>query len=294
MEEIEARAHDVVAAALRALSAGVRAEASRVVAASERRARRAELPEDAEAIHDLRVALRRLRSLLRPSRRIYGKEALRVIAGDLKRFSDATGALRDEEVLRETLSALDLPPKTRAAMDAWMRRRAPFERRLRARATLLFSTGGAALDAVLTALDEAIADERARDRAARAWAERAVADAEAGVLAIATASAAGTTSSGAELHALRIRYKRLRYTAELAAVVLGAGATSIAEGAARMQKRLGEVHDLDEARRRIRRARSLDERDRVAALRALGRARDRAVTRANAGLAAWLTTPRSL
>ena len=51
---------------------------------------------DAEALHDLRIALRRLRSLLRPLRDLPGVEPLRAAAGAVGELS---GPLRDLEVL---------------------------------------------------------------------------------------------------------------------------------------------------------------------------------------------------
>ena len=95
-------------------------------------------------------------------------------------------------------------------------------------------------------------------------------DASAGVAAL----LGGSASDAAAMHTLRIRYKRLRYTAELFARLLGERAAGLAKGAARMQKRLGELHDLDEALDHAsRRARSLTSPTRAAVTGALRRAR---------------------
>jgi CHAD domain-containing protein len=94
---------------------------------------------DPEALHDLRIALRTLRSLLRPLRQLPGCAPLREAAAKLARLS---GPLRDEEVLlaelevrgmgtlaasrREALEAgyaalLDSEPRQRLhrTLDAW-------------------------------------------------------------------------------------------------------------------------------------------------------------------------------
>ncbi|WP_155797957.1 CHAD domain-containing protein, partial [Sorangium cellulosum] len=107
----------------------VRADARRVVATS---AQGEGAEPDAEAVHDFRVSLRRLRTLLKPARRIYGKRRLRPIADGLREFARATGTLRDEEVLRETLTALDLGDEARAAVGAWVQRRSRREHEARA------------------------------------------------------------------------------------------------------------------------------------------------------------------
>jgi CHAD domain-containing protein len=59
---------------------------------------------DPEALHDLRIALRRLRSLLRPLRGVPAVDTLRAAAVAVARLS---GSLRDLEVLLGQLHDLD-------------------------------------------------------------------------------------------------------------------------------------------------------------------------------------------
>src|SRR5947207_3444206 len=61
---------------------------------------------DPEAIHDLRVAIRRLRTLLKLSRKIFGRRHTDAVRRALAEVQRATGDLRDEEVLSETLSSV--------------------------------------------------------------------------------------------------------------------------------------------------------------------------------------------
>jgi CHAD domain-containing protein len=269
------RAHDLLAPELFALIASVRHAAARVEATGRRGAG------DPEAIHDLRVALRRLRTALRPARRVYGKRCLREISGDLRRFAQATGALRDEEVLREVLGALELPPRARAELDAWLSRRSRQERaRRRAVVALLAAKDaeppGRPLGATLTRLERRLGRNDPRELPAATLAEEATFTAIAGVRELSHAPATDATA----MHALRIRFKRLRYTAELFAPVLPGPAAALAKPSARMQKRLGELHDLDEALVRVGRARSLSEPTVAALRRALVRARVKAGERA--------------
>jgi hypothetical protein len=83
------------------------------------------------------------------------------------------------------------------------------------------------------------------------------------------------TSDAKRLHALRIRYKTLRYAAEMFAQALPLDLAAVAEPAARFQKRLGDIHDLDMALLAISRARGLpiEVRARVAAALVEARAR---------------------
>ena len=63
---------------------------------------RLEARTDGEALHDLRIALRRLRSLLRPIRGVPGVEELEHAAAEIGRLS---GPIRDLEVLLPALAA---------------------------------------------------------------------------------------------------------------------------------------------------------------------------------------------
>jgi CHAD domain-containing protein len=234
------------------------------------------LPQDDEAVHDFRVALRRLRTLLRPARRVYGKKRVRAVAEELRRVAQSTGALRDEEVLRETLSALPLPPPAREELMRWVARRARKEQAYRAEvAALLQDRAGKArwsessLDASLDRLEKLLHRKKARRISAGELARRALSDAIEG----ARAHASGDPASSAAMHALRIRYKRLRYTAELFEPILGEGVAEIVKVATRMQRRLGDLHDLDEAIDRIKRTREIEAAARDAILASLQTAR---------------------
>src|SRR5262249_37528623 len=79
------------------------------------------------------------------------------------------------------------------------------------------------------------------------------------------------------LHELRIAYKELRYAAELFAAALPSDLAAMAEPAARFQKRLGEVHDVDVALQTVRRARTLDVATRTEVLEHLEAMRDKKV-----------------
>jgi CHAD domain-containing protein len=258
------------------LLSAVREGAARVRESGRSDGEESHLSRDDEAVHDFRVALRRLRTLLRPARRVYGNKRVRAVAEALRCFAQATGALRDEEVLSETLGALSLPPLAREELLRWMTQRARREQAYRAKVVALLQdrTGKAkasepSLSASLGRLTKLLHRKKARSISAGELAQRALAGALDGVLERASVDPA----DGAAMHELRIRYKRLRYTAELFAPVLGEGVAEVARVATRMQRRLGDLHDLDEAIERIERARTIDASTRVAVLAALGASR---------------------
>jgi CHAD domain-containing protein len=75
------------------------------------------------------------------------------------------------------------------------------------------------------------------------------------------------------MHILRIREKRLRYTAELFANQLEESGRRLVSHATRLQRRLGELHDFDEAIATVARARGLTKDTRDAIIAALRVAR---------------------
>ncbi len=280
-------AHELLRRVLSGLAADVRESRLRVIRGGEEGG----VP-DEEAVHDFRVTLRRLRTLLRIGRPLYGERGTRSIGDDLGRIADATGALREGEVLRQTLADLELGDATRAALTAFDERRRRAEHESRTAVVALLrgdapagqdgsvagpgdaqATGvGSSIEASLAALDRRLARGLSRRAAARPpQSDRELAHASLRrALADVDARAQGDVGDVDGMHELRIRFKRLRYTAELFAPIVGDRATAAAKAATRMQKRLGELHDLDEALVKVVAARGLPgaiRREVVAALR---------------------------
>jgi CHAD domain-containing protein len=273
---------------LRKLTAKVRDNAARVV-------REGPTERDAEAIHDYRVALRRLRTMLRPLRSSYGKERVRAIEAELKRFAERTGELREEEVLSETLEALPLSAVPRRSVHRWLEsrgrrldgRRRAVAKELRDRRTPQVDspdqsplTGGY-LEVVLTDLDHLLEAGPKKQRTSPEIARRALGRALAEVRAFA---ADLDPTEIEDMHLLRIRFKRLRYTAELLGPSLDLPA-EVQKSAAHMQKVLGNLHDLDDAIGTLTRTRSLDTRSRQSVRAALERARVAVARKASKDLA---------
>ncbi len=214
--------------------------------------------EDPEAVHDLRVALRRLRTLLKLARRVFGTFHTDAVRQAFRELQVSTGDLRDEEALHETLDALALG---HAPVAAWRGRRNARDARLRRaliarlrRGELQAARG--LLDALLT-----LPVRPSRDVSLTKFAREVVQKARRGV----EARRDTPPDDVVGLHDLRIAYKKLRYAVEIFAEALPADLAAMAEPAARFQKRLGEIHDIDVAKVAIARARGLtsDARDHV-------------------------------
>lgn len=100
---------------------GARIVGLALCAAAEEAARRVGKPDDADALHDLRVALRRLRSALRAWWPALAGAVREKDRRRLKRLARATGPARDAEVLLGWLTGLrdDLPEPWRGSLD-WL------------------------------------------------------------------------------------------------------------------------------------------------------------------------------
>ncbi len=226
---------------------------------------------DDEAIHDMRVAIRRLRTLLKMSRRLYGVWHTDVVRRSFADVMRATGDLRDEEVLEETLGEASEHPD----FVAWVGARKAREQRLRRAVVTRIERGDLdrarlMLKALLVfPVDPELDMDLARF--ARKTVERARRKVE--------DKRDVETSDVLGMHDLRIAYKELRYSIELLSDALPIDARALLEPATVFQKRLGEIHDADVAIEVLSRAKGLPVDVRNAALESLRRLRDKRVSK---------------
>ncbi|HEY8091614.1 MAG TPA: CHAD domain-containing protein [Polyangiaceae bacterium] len=224
--------------------------------------------DDAEAIHDLRVALRRTRTVLALARPVFGRFRVDETRRALRTVMRATGTLRDDEVVLELLGAAGV---AHPAVIAWMARRRQRQRRLRASVARLVR--GGELERALVLLDALLAfpvDPR-RDRRLGKFARRAVELARREVDRRKDAPAQDADA----LHRLRIAHKSLRYTVEAFRDELPDDLAALGPRSARFQARLGALHDVDVAVLFVHRARSLPPEAQAELQAALGRERIR-------------------
>jgi len=222
---------------------------------------------DDEAVHDFRVGMRRLRTVLRASRNLYGKKRVDKLSKRLAEFGKATNALRDAEVLLETLQQIELSVHMRAQTAAWLDRRGPRDERLR-RIAMVYVRGS-----------QLVGDLRRVERLIRRGPKTKLSFADFAATELATAQRRVekrlpvARDDMEAMHRLRIQFKQLRYTAAmLAGFAREAGQSesrkqtrfaAIANDAAELQRVLGLLHDIDVAATAVRRARSLDPEDKT-------------------------------
>mgnify|MGYP000202682341 CR=1 FL=1 len=227
---------------------------------------------DDEAVHDLRVGIRRMRVLLKLARPIFGRHYADVVRAAYTIVHRSTGDLRDAEVLLTTLGELAIQD---AAFTVWLAMRKRREVGLRKTVVRGLMTGdfSRASDRLRALLLLPI--NPARDKLLAKFARQSVGRAHETV----TQRDTTDTTDVLGLHALRIAYKGLRYAAEVLAIALPPHFGACAEAAAKFQKRLGEIHDLDVAVVVVRRARGLPLDVKNAAIVALGARRERVVAK---------------
>ena len=211
------------------------------------------LGQDPEGVHQVRVAVRRLRSALRFFRRALDKATRKRLRDELRWLAGALGPARDWDVL--VTETIRRPSLVAAARNTGVARRAARPRAAAHEAAreALRSPRYAALVLALERLVELEEGWPATGKRA-GFAAQPMADAARGVIAAADAAArkAGRRLAAlapAERHEFRKRLKELRYAASfLRPLYPGKPAQRYAAALADLQDVLGEINDYETAR----------------------------------------------
>ena len=206
------------------------------------------LGSDAEDLHQHRVAIRRLRALLRAARPMLDAGWVREVRAELAWAGRALGDVRDLDVLLDHLrsDAAALDDRERRAFDDLLEQLAA--RRTVARRTL---RADLRLARYIRLLDRLEGELRAPPTIDRPVALREIAGAEHRRLRK-QMRALGDEPADDALHAARIAVKRARYAAELAEGTVGGTAGRYIEAAKSLQDVLGEHQDATVAEQMIR------------------------------------------
>ena len=187
---------------------------------------------DPESLHDMRVAVRRSRALLRAGSKLIAND-VQTVSLELKWLGGLLGNVRDLDVLIEELRAqADELDRTDAAAARRLIRKLE-QRRVRARRAMLKALDGDRYTRLLQRFDEEI------DALQPSEIDTSLAEiAEAAVKKVrSTADEAGDDPPDELLHKIRKRGKRARYAGELA------GMKKLVKSAKRLQDVLGEHQD---------------------------------------------------
>ena len=202
---------------------------------------------DPEDLHQLRVAVRRLRSDLRTFGRLLEPERTAHLRAELRWVADETSPLRDRDVLRSWLvdHRAAVPEEDAAGVAALVDRCDAEIATHRARLLrVLGSSRYLRLVHDLTELLEAPTAEssgKRAERAARDRLDRQVAKRWAALAA--RVDALGEDPAPADLHQARIAAKRARAAVEAVEPLEGRRARHLARSLAELQDVLGAVHD---------------------------------------------------
>jgi CHAD domain-containing protein len=200
---------------------------------------------DPEDVHQARVSIRRLRSVLRTFGDVLEPSWTKPLRDELRWFGDLLGAVRDVEVLRDGLRSrvVSMPEQDRPAAARLI---ATLDiRRNDARAPLLAAIGEKRYERLLDAVVDAAAAPAVFDDAAAGRARAALGppfetlwkDLDQSIDRVVT------EASNESIHTARIRSKRLRYAAEAVVPIYGKRARGVAKAAADLQDVLGTHQD---------------------------------------------------
>lgn len=216
-----------------------------------------------DAVHQLRVAARRMRSALATYRKFVDADTANRLRDELTWVAGTVGQARDVEVMRGRLEELAAAEPAGLLVGPVRER---IEEESRSRYAQAHEVGLAALDSeryfrLLDALDAFLAEPpvtgAAKVRARKATAKRVAKDIERLHDAVHAAEEAEDDDAAqdavdAALHEVRKKAKRLRYAAEAAKPVLGKRAKRLAKAAERIQESLGELQDSVVSREHLR------------------------------------------
>ncbi|MCC7129324.1 MAG: hypothetical protein B6D39_01760 [Anaerolineae bacterium UTCFX2] len=212
------------------------------------------LGEDIEALHDMRVATRRMRAAFEVFGQAFEKRALKPHLNGLRATGRALGAVRDLDVFMEKAQKYieSLPDERHDGLEPLLKHWS--EQRLAARANMLEYLDSAEyarfkrnfnvfVNTPLAGAKTAPADEPAANQVCQL----------APILIyqrMAAVRAYGPLLPDApieRLHALRIEFKKLRYTVEYFREVLGKRAFEVIESIKQLQDHLGDLNDAQVA-----------------------------------------------
>ncbi|HSP96963.1 MAG TPA: CHAD domain-containing protein, partial [Candidatus Dormibacteraeota bacterium] len=214
--------------------------------------------DEPEAVHEMRVAVRRLRTALRLGRAALPARQREALARELRWLGGVLGQVRDLDVQLATADwhRARLAPTARGPLDGF--RRALRRQRLAALAALQQAFGSTRYTRLLLALERAAAAPRRPPTGAGAEpipvaGRRAIKRATRKLRKL--GDAIEELPKADDLHALRIRAKRLRYVLEALKPITGRDGRRLTKQLIRLQDVLGRFNDSMVAAATVRRYR---------------------------------------
>lgn len=205
------------------------------------------LGEDTEALHDMRVAVRRLRALLRAFGEGFPAAARRRFDAELRWLGQVLGSVRDLDVqlAQLTKDAAAAPPRQRVGLEGL--RNYLGDERARRRAQMLEALESPRYLELIAGLDRFAARPARRGGSVPGAAPVAAAGRRAIRKAykrlVKRGDKARAEPTPEDLHELRIRAKRVRYLLEFVSDLSGKLGARLVRRVVRLQDLLGDYHD---------------------------------------------------
>ena len=217
---------------------------SRIISSAKRALKNIYKGEDEEALHDTRVAIRRIRSILRELRRVYDTYYIDIVRNQLKSFFNITGDLRDLEVSIEILSKLKISDTNLDAFTSYLNSLKEKEKSLRKEVIekIDFKSLDDPAKTLQSLLNLPLKPEK--DKSVEIFAFKKANKLRKSAIKMAVFVKEKIADSELS-HDFRILFKRLRYTVEFFKTVLPPTYVKIARTAKKMQSLLGDIHDYD-------------------------------------------------
>lgn len=202
-----------------------------------------------DAVHQMRIATRQLRSVLTEFSGFFEGPARAALSSELKLLASILGAVRDAEVLARRFEGFDADGDWGGASAALVQRQRAAEARGWSRVEL-------ALDSdryftLLDAIDAFVAEPPLRERADRPAGKSLAPLLDKRIRSFARQSTvllADPASTDHDVHAIRKHAKRLRYASAVVDPVVRGELRSEVKGLSKVQRRLGEFQDATIAR----------------------------------------------
>ncbi len=210
--------------------------------------------EDIEAVHDMRVATRRMRSAFALFEPFYRPKVIAPLVRDLRRTARALGAVRDLDVFLEKLDHYrqGLPPEAASSLAPLIETVA--EDRAAARARLIAHLDSRAFAAFVDDYEiflttPGLGARKIKSPGPVAYQVRHIAPRLVYTRYEAVRAYETILDSAAleTLHALRIECKRLRYTLEFFSEVMGQPVNNVINELKKLQDHLGDLNDAEVA-----------------------------------------------
>ena len=199
---------------------------------------------DPEAVHDLRVAVRRFTQVLVAFESRFTPLTLKAIRTQLKNLLSAAGAVRDCDIAIEMLGKTGSPNLSKVGEELHVRRKGAEHRLLNTLRRMARQQYGAKWAAALKEAPAAQSNGQNWDESARQEVPRRAKT----FFHDGNRAADGKASAG-DLHKVRIAAKKFRYTFEIYESAFGPTAESRLEQLREVQSLLGDINDIRTVRK---------------------------------------------